>query len=374
MMGALRLGSQRVVDVIWPLLQATAAAAIAWAIAKYGLDHADPFFAPVAAVIALNATTGERGLNAVRLLQGVVVGILVGELTLATLSGKPGTLALSVFVAMAIAHALGGARITVAQAAVGAILTVAIGDPDAGVQRLFDALIGAGVALVFTQLLFSPEPVRLLRRAEAAALSDMAKGLQLTAEALENDDDELAEKAQTTLRDLRDRLVELGRTRQASTRVSRRSAIWRSQRAPVVQETENAGYLDLLGGSCLTLTRTALSAEADDRRALAPLVRELGGALTALALDPGDKLTRQRAVDRVLEVARETAASGLPPDARLAAIMALRTAASDTLAFAGVEPEQAVDAVQQGAENIDIPTPPPPSRRPYTRGRRRPRG
>ena len=371
-MGAHRRALRRVADDAWPLLQGTAAATIAWMIAKYALDHEEPFFAPVAAVIALNATTGERGLNAVRLLQGVVVGIVVGELALAGLSGEPESLPLATFVAMAIAHALGGARITVAQAAVGAILTVVIGDADAGVQRLIDAFIGAGVALVFSQLLFSPEPVRLLRRAESAALADMGKGLELTADALERDDDELAEEALTTLRQLRDRLVELARTRQASTRVSRRSAVWRSQRAPVVRETENAGYLDLLGGSCLMLARAALAAEAHDRRGLAHSVRGLARALTGLALDPGDRLTRQGAVERVLDVARETATSGVPTDPALAAIMAVRSVASDALIFAGVEPEQAVDAVQEGTGQFDIPTPPPAPRVPPISRRRRP--
>jgi hypothetical protein len=60
----------------WPLLQGTAAATAAWVIAKYVLDHEQPFFAPIAALIALNTSRGERGLNAVRLLQGVILGIL----------------------------------------------------------------------------------------------------------------------------------------------------------------------------------------------------------------------------------------------------------------------------------------------------------
>jgi hypothetical protein len=371
-MAALQRAWGRVVDAAWPLLQATAAAVIAWVIARYGLDHAEPFFAPVAAVIALNATMGERGLNAVRLLQGVIVGIVVGELTLAGLGDQAGAIALATFVAMAIAVALGGARITVAQAAVGAILTVAIGSADAGVERLIDALVGAGVALTFSQLLFSPEPVRLLRRAESAALADMGRGLELTADALERDDDELAERALTMLRDLRDRLVDLARTRRASARVSRRSAAWRSQRAPVVQETENAGYLDLLGDSCLMLTRAALAAEADDRRELAGPVRGLGEALTALALDPGDRASRQAAADRVLDVARATAVSGLPADAGPAAAVALRAVAADALAFAGVDPEQAADAVEQGTGEFDIPTPPPAPRMPFISRRRGP--
>ena len=371
-MDPLKRASRRIADAAWPLVQGTAAAVIAWVIARYALDHEEPFFAPVAAVIALNATVGERGLNAARLMQGVVVGIVVGELTLAALGGEPGSLALATFVAMAIAVALGGARITVAQAAVGAILTVAIGDADAGVQRFIDAIVGAGVALTFSQLQFSPEPLRLLRGAESAALADMGKGLELTADALERDDEELGEHALSTLRDLRDRLVELGRTRQASSRVSRRSAAWRSQRAPVVRETENAGYLDLLGSSCLMLTRAALAAEAVDRRQLAGPVRGLAQALTELARDPGDRHTRQATVERLIDVARETAASGPPTDPALAAVTGVRWVAADALMFAGVDPQQAVDAVEQGTGQFDVPTPPPAPRVPYVSRLRRP--
>ena len=185
----------------WPILQGTIAATAAWVIAKYVFDHHEPFFAPVAAIIGLNATVGERGLNAVRLLQGVFVGIVIGELALAALGEGYGTLALGTFVAVLIARALGGARVLLAQAAVGAILVITVGDAEAGLERLLDALVGVGVALVFTQLLFSPEPVALLRRAESAALADMADGLALTADALERDDEEMAERALSSLRE-----------------------------------------------------------------------------------------------------------------------------------------------------------------------------
>jgi uncharacterized membrane protein YgaE (UPF0421/DUF939 family) len=71
----------------WPLLQTTAAATVAWVIATQLGDHPEPFFAPIAAVVALNASRGERGSNAVRLLVGVVVGIVAGELALGALGG-----------------------------------------------------------------------------------------------------------------------------------------------------------------------------------------------------------------------------------------------------------------------------------------------
>ncbi|MER6922204.1 aromatic acid exporter family protein, partial [Streptomyces spiralis] len=62
----------RVTADIWPVVQQTAAASAAWLIARHLVDHRLPFFAPIAAVVALNAARGERGVNAVRLLLGVV--------------------------------------------------------------------------------------------------------------------------------------------------------------------------------------------------------------------------------------------------------------------------------------------------------------
>jgi hypothetical protein len=356
----------------WPLLQGTAAATLAWVIAKRIGDHPDPFFAPIAAVIALNAPPGERGLNALRLLQGVVIGIVAGELAVGALGGGYGTLALATFVAMAVAAALGGARLAIAQAAVGAILTVAVADGQIGPERLIDALTGAGVALVFSQLLFAPEPVRLLRRAESAALEDMAAGLQLTAEALEQDGHEKRDQGLARLRDMRDRLADLGRVRDVSSQVARRSATWRSQLTPVVQEKENAGHLDLLGASCLTLARTATAARREEWRVLTPLVRELAAVLTDLAHRPGDRAVRQAAADRTLDVARGVGGGPAESDTLAAAFTAARMVMADVMIFAGIRDDDARAAVEEGTGEFKVPTPPPAPRTPFKAPRRRP--
>ena len=351
----------------WPLLQGTGAAMAAWSIAKYVLDHPEPFFAPIAALVALNTALGERGRNALRLVQGVIVGIAVGELTLLSIGGGNVSLAVAVLAATVIARAFSDARIAVAQAAVSAILVVALADADAGVDRLIDALVGAGVALLFSQLLFSPEPVRLLRRAETAALAVMADGLSSTAKALEQDDDELAEDAIAALRDLRDDLSELGRVRRASTRVARRSLAWRSRLEPVVQEKENAGHLDLLGGSCLVLARAAASLGSAHRAELAPYVRELADALTELAGGLDDREVRQHAADRGLAVAGEISADGEPPDpAVAAAVMSVRMVATDLMVFAGIEFDHAVAAVREGIESGRVPAPPEAAHLPFS--------
>jgi Fusaric acid resistance protein-like len=360
----------RVAANAWPLLQSTAAATAAWWLARWLNNHPDPFFAPIAAVVALNASRGQRGANALRLLAGVVVGIVAGELAITALGGGYGTLALATFTAMAAAFALGGARVTIAQAASGAILTVAVAEGQAGPNRLVDALVGAGVALAFTQVLFSPEPVALLRRAEAAALAEMAGGLELTAGALDRRDDGLDQQAMRSLWDLRDRLADLRRTRQASRRVVRHSLLWRARMAPVVHESEDAGHLDLLGGSCLLLTRTALAISPPEGRALAPSIRELADAIGDLAAAPGDRLTRRRAAGRALALAGSVAAGPPRSQATLTVSAAIRMVAADIGAFAGVDPGQAANVVREGTEDLEVPKPPPAPRSPFPPDRR----
>src|SRR4051812_41477135 len=102
----LSVGGRRVALDVWLLLQATASATAAWLVARYVFDHPAPYFAPITAMVALTANLGERGLHAIRLLQGVLLGLLVGQLVLAVLGEGPGTMALAVFVSLATARAL----------------------------------------------------------------------------------------------------------------------------------------------------------------------------------------------------------------------------------------------------------------------------
>src|SRR6266446_7502025 len=57
------------------VVQASVAAGLAWWLAHLIPHHPRPFFAPIAAVIAMGAPTGTRGRQAVDLLVGVMLGI-----------------------------------------------------------------------------------------------------------------------------------------------------------------------------------------------------------------------------------------------------------------------------------------------------------
>jgi len=230
-----------------------------------------------------------------------------------------------------------------------AILTIAVADGQPGVYRVLDAFIGVGVALVFTQLLFSPEPVALVRRAEVAALALLAEALDLAATSLEHDDEEPAERAVSGLRDRPEQpeqLTELSRVRRVAGRVARRSVIWRRRRAPVVREVENAGHLDLLWGSCLMLARAVRATSGTDRRPPASSVRDVARVLADLAQAIGDRAVRQRAADCAVDVGRRSV------DGDGAAAVALRMVAADVVVFAGVDPSEAVAAIRDGTQPV----------------------
>ena len=338
---------RRWISSAWPLAQQSAAAVLAWLVAVHVVGHEEPFFAPVAAVIGLNATLGRRGSNAVRLLAGVLVGVLVGEATIWVAGGGVLTLALATFVAMLVARAVDSARIVQAQAAVSAVLVVVLGHPEQGWERLLDAVIGTSVALAFSQLLFTPEPLRLLRRAEATVLSSLARGLRMTAVALKHHDPQQAEAALAHFRALRDDLAALSTTRKASARIVRRGLPWRRRSGLVVAERERAGQLDLLASSCLMLARTATAVNGPPRDQLAVTIRQLAAAIDDLAEDPGSRATRQHTAEQASELAKWLVEHGrqVPAQSELAAASAaIRMVAVDVMLFAGADPDEAFRA------------------------------
>lgn len=181
----------------WPLAQAAIAAALAWVLAREALGHPQPFFAAVAAIVSLGATRGQRGRQALELMLGVAVGIGVADLVIAVLGTGAWQIALVVFGAMATTVLLGERRLMINQAAVSAALVATI-DPPTGAlppDRFFDALIGSGIALVFSQILFPDDPVKTLRRAARPILSELAATLEDIAQALADNDLAAAQRA-----------------------------------------------------------------------------------------------------------------------------------------------------------------------------------
>jgi uncharacterized membrane protein YgaE (UPF0421/DUF939 family) len=133
----------------WQIGQCAVAAAVAWLIAKDVLDHATPFFAPIAAVVSLGISYGQRLRRVAEVTVGVALGVLVADALISVIGTGWWQLGLIVGLAMSAAFLLDTTGLLVTQAAVQAIVvTTLIPDPDAGFVRWTDALVGGGVALV----------------------------------------------------------------------------------------------------------------------------------------------------------------------------------------------------------------------------------
>ncbi len=113
----------------------------------------------------------------------------------------------------------------------------------------------------------------------------------------------------------------------------------------VVRENENAAYLELLGISCLTLTRTAIVIPPSDRASITPIVRELARILAGLAKNPADRSIRQRAVDEAREIDHHLTSRDASAGAELVAVrMVARMVIADILMFAGVDSQENIEA------------------------------
>ena len=77
----------RVSDKRWQIVQCAAAAGVSWLIAAELLGHQTPFFAPVAAVVSLGTSYGQRLRRVAEVTAGVALGVLLADL-LAILIGS----------------------------------------------------------------------------------------------------------------------------------------------------------------------------------------------------------------------------------------------------------------------------------------------
>ena len=194
-------------NVEW-LGQAMLATGAAWVLAQQIFGHPRPIFAPVAALIGVSASLGQRRRSLIEMVLGVALGIGIADALVTLIGTGPAQIAAVVGGAMAVAIAFGGSTVLVGEAAASALLVVTIQLPGTGLSgvRFLDSLLGGVVAIAVTSLL-PRNPVEAVRRAVAPLLGELAGTLEDVARALERRDPELAERAWA--RSSRLRLAEL---------------------------------------------------------------------------------------------------------------------------------------------------------------------
>lgn len=176
--------------------EATVAAALAWLLAQTLFGHPHPVFAAVAAIICLAPGLPDHGRQAVGLVLGVATGIAVGEVALLWPDAAPLLrISLASFIAVMIAASYGLLPVVPIQAGVSALLVLALGSESAGPARMLDVACGTAVGLLFSQVLFTPDPVKRLRAGERALLAALAAAFAEARAALEAGDQPKAQEA-----------------------------------------------------------------------------------------------------------------------------------------------------------------------------------
>ena len=340
----------------WSVIQTSVAASAAYVLAVVLFGHEQPFFAPIAAVICLGVTLGERWRRAVELVFGVAVGLMVADLLVLLIGTGAARIGAVVLLAMAAAVFLGARPLLVNQAAISAVLVVVLQPPNDAFDpaRFLDALAGGGVALAVNYL-FPINPERLVERAARPVFDELAAVLEDIAAALQSGDREAAEKALARARTIdEDRVTTFYEALDAGHETARLSPT----RRRALQHLElyaNAGSrIDLAVINTRVLARGAANAlrRGDPVPPLLPeAVLDLARAVRALAAYLEESKGEEEARRFALEAARK--ATEILKDRHDLAISVLvgqiRSAAVDLLRSTGMDQASALQALEETA-------------------------
>jgi uncharacterized membrane protein YgaE (UPF0421/DUF939 family) len=236
------------------------AAALAWYVAHRMLGHQQPFFAPIAAAVAMSTNYFGRSRRAVQMIVGVLLGIGVAEVLSSLLGTSTVALGATVLLTMLVALAVGGGFVGegmmfVNQAAASAILVVALRRHGTGAERAVDALVGGGSALLVGVILFPAAPLPRLWAAERAVLDSLADALEHASGLFERGEPAAPEWTLAAGYDIHDKLGALAEARaraKANVRIAPRR--WHL-RGVVDAENRRIARFDLLANAVLSLVR-----------------------------------------------------------------------------------------------------------------------
>lgn len=339
----------RLVSKRFQIAQCAIAAGVAWLVAADLLGHPTPFFAPIAAVVSLGTSYGQRLRRVVEVTLGVAIGVLVADLLVVGLGSGWWQLVLIVALAMTAAFLLDGGQLFVTQAAVQSIVVATlIPDPGDALIRWTDALIGGAVALVAATVA-PASPLRRPREHAARVMGKIADLLRAAGEVMvdgevDNGLDLLADARATDhlIRELQDAADE-GMSVVASSpfRVRHRGNLRRM--AELVDPLDRA-----LRSTRVLVRQTAVSAY--HRRPVPPAYAMLARELAAAA----DEIAAELSADRMATAARSSLVAVGEATGRVersdvlaaeAILAQLRSIVVDLLMLTGLDQLESTDAL-----------------------------
>jgi uncharacterized membrane protein YgaE (UPF0421/DUF939 family) len=334
-------------------LQAGVGAALAWFIAHDLIGRPAPFFAPIAAVITLASSVGQRVKRTTELVIGVALGIGIGDSIIYFIGTGPWQIGLVVTMAVLIATGVGGGTPLITQSASSAVLvatlTSSTGQPW---TRFFDALVGGGVGLTVMTVLLPLNPLSVVRRAADPALQALADGLHEIADALRAGDGDRVAAALARLRSAEDTFAAFASAVTAAREnVAFAPARWHT-RGALAEYVDGAPQMTYALRNVRVMIRrvkTALDDQETVPAHLADAIGLLGDAVDLLRQEWAKGVEPIAARERALRAAAE-AMRGYDDGVGFSGgvvVAQVRTTVTDLLRATGVESSEAVRMVRE---------------------------
>jgi len=339
------------------MLHAALATVGAWLIATVIVGHAQAFFAPIAAVITVSVTIGQRFRRAVELAVGVAVGIAVADLLALLIGTGTWQLLVIVLLAMLAAVLLGSGTLLMTQAAASAILVVTLQPPDeSGISfaRALDAAVGGATALLVSFTVLPVNVVRLIEQAAQPVLDELEGTLQDLATALEERSEEATQAALERARAIDDDLDRFREALDHGREGGLPAVPSRAARSQVAVFAVAGAHIDLAVRNTRVLARGAVRAISIGDATppgVSRAIRDLAEAVHALRglfADPG----RDAGVVEPAVRAAALATNVLEETANLSVsviVGQIRSTATDLLRATGMEMSEAHRLVREAA-------------------------
>ncbi|MEI8411878.1 MULTISPECIES: FUSC family protein [unclassified Kribbella] len=344
-------------DRLFFITQCALAAGVAWALARYVAGHPQPFFAPVAAMVALGFSFGQRLRRVAEVMVGVAVGVGVGDLFVQFFGTGVAQIIFVVALAMSVAVLLGAGTLMTTQAGVqAAIVTTLVASPGAGFSRWLDAVIGGLVALAAATVA-PAAAIRRPRQQASEVLNELAEILSETADGLRNTDEKAVTDALRRARASESMLDDLRSAADEGVAVVRMSPFRRRHRGRVQQIADLVVPADrAIRNIRVLVRRCAVSVWRDEQmpEEYPMLLDRLADGTRLIAeslFEPAADVTAHRVLG---ELGRRTAELPLP--AGLSAVVVLgqiRSTVVDLLELTGTSYDDARKLVPLRLDGLD---------------------
>ncbi|HIT76392.1 MAG TPA: FUSC family protein [Candidatus Avipropionibacterium avicola] len=333
------------------LAQCAISAGLAWWLAQLVLGHSSPFFAPVAAVIVLGVSYGQRVRRALEVAVGVALGVGIGDVFVHLFGTGVWQIIVVAFVAMSVATLVNAGPLVTIQAGVQSIIvTTLLPDPSQGLSRWLDAAIGCALALLVATLA-PAAPLSRPRIMAARVVDEVAATLRQARVALSDRDATAADAVLERARAGEQNLEALTEATTEGLAVARHSVLRRGS-VPLVQAyADLAEPLDRLTRNLRVLARRAAVATWRGESvpsAYLDLLDDLATVVEFMAGELWDRRLPMAARPRLVKVG--VASSALPVADSLSAVVILaqtRSMITDLLMLTGLGAGEARELIPE---------------------------